>query len=303
MKKIILSLLIASMVLSSTATIVNAEKVISIENTIAISNEGIENKYQELIKNNPNQIQKEQIKTQSRIATPTPENADEFLRQNYNLLYQIVKEKPNFKSVAENMNNGVYQQIQYEDNTKSYIMVTVDTNSDIISMTINEDEYAIKEENDNIVMTLNDTSDLILQDQVSKLIQGVENLSTQKESRAAWIEFDYNEYYTNSWVIILDAFTNVIGLMEIIADCKILGTITLITGAIVEIGDKYLVHYYVKETEYCKNDCVLYRLIEQSYYDEGSGTGNLYHVKDKSFTYWTQEPSGSGCMQYPYPGY
>lgn len=63
MKKIILSLLIASMVLSSTATIVNAEKVISIENTIAISNEGIENKYQELIKNNPNQIQKEQIKT------------------------------------------------------------------------------------------------------------------------------------------------------------------------------------------------------------------------------------------------
>lgn len=41
MKKIILSLLIASMVLSSTATIVNAEKVISIENTIAISNEGI----------------------------------------------------------------------------------------------------------------------------------------------------------------------------------------------------------------------------------------------------------------------
>ena len=55
-------------------------------------------------------------------------------------MYQLSKDTPDFETI-ESMTDGrgVYYQIQYDNNTNSYTMSTLDTNNNCVSILINDE--------------------------------------------------------------------------------------------------------------------------------------------------------------------
>ena len=308
MRKFIALLLVFAVLLPTASATAQTERLLP-SNVASISskNEAL-SLYQSLVAGNSNQMEKEVSLAKGTLSEPNYDNAEEYLQQNYNLMYQLSKDTPDFETI-ESMTDGrgVYYQIQYDNNTNSYTMSTLDTNNNCVSILINDEEYVLNIEDDNLVMYLNDAPSLDIFEQLSMLDEDEEEsvsvMAGNSPNGSSWIPYSNQTYYTNAWVKILEVFSLATGTYLLAVSCTILGYISLASAYAVSVGSNWLATYYVVENDYCRSDCALYHQMVRQYYDEGSGTGNMIYIKTKQFTYWSAPQAGSGCMQYPYPGY
>lgn len=274
---------------------------------LTVSSVEIYEDYRTLVDANGSQITAEPVSYRAASYEAKPSTPEEYLQQNYNLMYQFARKTPDVVVVDEGIDeNSIYRQIQYDKTTKSYLMLSVDTDNDYVSILIGDEEYTITLENDKLIMRLDGENPLVLCDYCSLFTAAAQEPTMQNyasKSASTWLEINRVTYRTALWVKILSASNTVLSAVNYRMNHPVLGTINLILTLALEVGASYVRDYEIDEIEYWRSDCVLYRRKFQEWYDIGSGTQSRYYVGTKDYTYWTEPPSGSGCMQYDYPGY
>ena len=304
-----ISLFLAVLLLTSSVFAIQPVPTNQYHHVPTISCAEIREDYRELVEANKSQMTAEHISQSSTSRVAASDEPEEFLRQNYNLMYQLSKGTPNMVTVKEGIDeDSVYHHIQYDKTTESYIMFSADEEN-YVSILIGEEEYKITLENDELIMRLNGKNPLVLCNHCHLFTSAAQE-STEADfsnniakATSDWVVINTSIYETGAWVKVLGLVTITAGEMIYKVSHPILGAITIVSSIALTLGGDSFQNFEVHEIEYWRSDCVLYRRVEQDWYDIGSGTGRRTYVKSRNFTYWTDPPSGSGCMQYDYPGY
>ena len=181
-------------------------------------------------------------------------------------------------------------QISKDKTTGEYIYTELSTNSNSMAIETNNNKYIFTMEGENIYMTDDSgkkiiVSEMIYEDTPKYTINGnIEEVDPSIQTRA-WSK-EYGPFYkTNkSLVKILNFTSEVSGLISLIVQHPVLGTITLVTSAAGTILDSMYVTLYIKFYQRMDGTKVKER---QRWYQNSDYTG---FIKERTITFDSVRP-------------